>query len=193
MKRILMVTAALLLPSAALAAGPEVTLPQGRLEGISQYTVDSFKGIPYAAPPVGDLRWRAPQAPAKWTGVRVADRFAPDCMQVPVSWDDAPSTVKPAEDCLYLNVWRPAGAAPGQKLAVMVWIHGGGFVNGSGTAALYDGAALARQGVVVVTLNYRLGRLGFFAHPSLTAAPGESATSGATRATTDSSPLRACR
>ena len=173
MKRILMVTAALLLPSAALAAGPEVTLPQGRLEGISQYTVDSFKGIPYAAPPVGDLRWRAPQAPAKWTGVRVADRFAPDCMQVPVSWDDAPSTVKPAEDCLYLNVWRPAGAAPGQKLAVMVWIHGGGFVNGGTSPDIYDGAEFAKDGVVFVSVNYRLGRFGFFAFPELSRADAD--------------------
>ena len=104
-------------------------------------------------------RWRAPQAPAKWTGVRVADRFAPDCMQVPVSWDDAPSTVKPAEDCLYLNVWRPAGAAPGQKLAVMVWIHGGGFVNGGTSPDIYDGAEFAKDGVVFVSVNYRLGRL----------------------------------
>ncbi len=168
MKRIfLAAAAALVLPSVALAAGPQVTLPQGTLEGISQYSVDSFKGIPYAAPPVGALRWRAPQAAPGWQGVRVADRFAPDCMQVPVSWDDAPSTVKPAEDCLYLNVWRPAGAAPGQKLAVMLWIHGGGFVNGGTSPDIYDGAEFARDGVVFVSVNYRLGRFGFFAFPGL--------------------------
>ncbi|WP_443750135.1 carboxylesterase/lipase family protein [Asticcacaulis solisilvae] len=153
------------LPSAVLAAGPQVVLPQGTVEGITQYTVDSFKGIPYAAPPVGALRWRAPQAPAPWQGVRVADRFAPDCMQVPVAWDDAPSTVKPAEDCLYLNVWRPA--APAKKLPVMVWIHGGGFVNGGTSPEIYDGAEFAKDGVVFVSINYRLGRFGFFAFPAL--------------------------
>ncbi len=165
--------AALLLPSAAMAAGPQIALPQGTVEGISQYAVDSFKGIPYAAPPVGALRWRAPQAPASWQGVRVADRFAPDCMQVPVSWDDAPSTVKPAEDCLYLNVWRPAAAAAGQKLPVMVWIHGGGFVNGGTSPDIYDGSAFAKDGVILVSINYRLGRFGFFAFPELSRADAD--------------------
>ncbi|MBW8735302.1 MAG: carboxylesterase family protein, partial [Asticcacaulis sp.] len=168
MKRILLAAAAALcLPATALGAGPQVTLPQGTLEGITQYTIDSFKGIPYAAPPVGALRWRAPQAAAPWRGVRLVDRFAPDCMQVPVAWDDAPSTVKPAEDCLYRNVWRPGAAKPGQKLPVMVWIHGGGFVNGGTSPEIYDGSEFARDGVILVSINYRLGRFGFFAFPEL--------------------------
>ena len=152
----------------AQAAGPQVTVAQGGLEGVHDYTVDSFKGIPFAAPPTGALRWRAPQPAAAWPGVRVADHFAPDCMQQTVPWTEAPSTVKPSEDCLYLNVWRPAGSQVAQKLPVMVWIHGGGFVNGGTSPALYDGTSFARDGVICVSVNYRLGRFGFFGFPALT-------------------------
>jgi len=117
---------------------------------------------------VGDLRWREPRPPAPWTGVRAADSYAHDCMQEPFPSDAAPLGTPPAEDCLYLNVWAPEGAA-GKKLPVMFWIHGGGFVNGGSSPAVYDGSAFARRGVVMVSLNYRLGRFGFFAHPALSA------------------------
>ena len=165
-----MIAAVLMLaaPMVAQAEGPQVPVAQGTLEGVRDYTVDSFKGIPYAAPPVGQLRWRAPQPAAAWSGVRVADHFAPDCMQQTLPWTEAPSTVKPSEDCLYLNVWRPAGAAVGQKLPVMVWIHGGGFDHGGTSPGLYDGTAFARDGVILVSVNYRLGRFGFFGFPALT-------------------------
>ena len=170
MKRTMIAAAALMLvlPMAAEAAGPQVAVANGALEGVTAYTVDSFKGIPFAAPPVGALRWRAPQPPASWPGVRVADHFAPDCLQQSVPYDDAPLGVKPSEDCLYLNVWRPAGAAAGQKIPVIVWIYGGGFVSGGTSPAIYDGTSFARDGVISVSLNYRLGRFGFFGFPALT-------------------------
>lgn len=139
----------------------------GTLKGRLAKEVWSFKGVPYAQPPVGDLRWRAPQPPKAWTGVREAADPGPLCMQKIVP-DNGVGAGPASEDCLTLNVFAPAGAAD-RRLPVMVWIHGGGFINGSGGAALYDGTQLARQGVVVVTLNYRLGRFGFFAHPALTA------------------------
>ncbi|HWU51114.1 MAG TPA: carboxylesterase family protein [Asticcacaulis sp.] len=154
------------LPTATLAQ--TVALPQGAVEGVTQYDVESFKGIPYAAPPVGDLRWRAPQAAPSWTGVRIADHFAPDCLQHPLRGDDAPLGVKPSEDCLYLNVWRPADTKPGAKLPVMVWVYGGGYVSGGTSPAIYNGKAFARDGIVFVSFNYRVGRFGFFGFPELT-------------------------
>ncbi|HEX3396558.1 MAG TPA: carboxylesterase family protein [Steroidobacteraceae bacterium] len=135
------------------ANGPIVKVRQGEAQGIAADGVAVFKGLPFAAPPVGDLRWRDPQLPAKWSGVRAANVFSSTCAQ--------------AEDCLYLNVYEPVGARRGAKLPVMVWIHGGAFLYGSGSA--YDGSQFARQGVIVVTVNYRLGRAGWFAHPALTA------------------------
>jgi len=116
-----------------------------------------FKGIPYAAPPVGELRWKPPQPAAPWPGVRQATEFGAACMQTG-------KIPKLSEDCLTLNIWTPAKDGKA-KLPVMFWIHGGAFVTGAGS--IYDGEALARQGVVVVTINYRLGALGFFAHPAL--------------------------
>ncbi|MGN6422100.1 MAG: carboxylesterase/lipase family protein [Asticcacaulis sp.] len=154
------------LPGTTLAQ--TVALPQGAVEGVTQYDVESFKGIPYAAPPVGDLRWRAPQAAPGWTGVRVADHFAPDCLQHPLRGDDAPLGVKPSEDCLYLNVWRPADTKSGEKLPVMVWVYGGGYVSGGTSPAIYNGKAFARDGIVFVSFNYRVGRFGFFGFPELT-------------------------
>jgi para-nitrobenzyl esterase len=148
------------------AASQEVRIEDGALKGVAADGVESFKGIPYAAPPVGPLRWRAPQPATPWTGVRAADKYGAICMQKVDPKDNGVAAGPPSEDCLTLNVFAPAGA---KGLPVMVWIHGGGFVNGSATAALYDGSALARQGVVVVTVNYRLGRFGFFAHPALSA------------------------
>jgi para-nitrobenzyl esterase len=118
-----------------------------------------FKGIPYAAPPVGDLRWRAPKPAVHWEGTRKADEFGPVCMQG--------GNQKMGEDCLSLNIWTGAKAAS-EKRPVMVWIYGGGYYTGSGSQAMYDGEALAKKGAVVVTFNYRLGAFGFFAHPELT-------------------------
>jgi para-nitrobenzyl esterase len=145
-----------------------VTIDTGKLHGDAQGEVVSFKGIPFARPPVGELRWKPPQPAAKWQGVRDAAGYGADCMQVPFPSDAAPLGMKPAEDCLYLNVWRPAHAA-GKKLPVLVWIYGGGFVNGGSSPAVYDGSPFARDGVIFVSFNYRLGRFGFFAHPALSA------------------------
>ena len=127
----------------------------------------AFKGIPYAAPPVGPLRWRSPQPAVRWSAPRDAARFGMPCLASPLP--GRPSTVPESEDCLTLNVWTPpAGSAAARtKRPVMVWIHGGGFVFGSSAQPGYDGAALAKRGVVLVSLNYRLGVFGFMAHPAL--------------------------
>lgn len=172
-KRIRFAATALALLLPGLSHAEQVTVSQGALEGVTQYSVESFKGIPYAAPPVGNLRWRAPQPATSWTGVRVADHFAPDCLHEPFAGDDAPLSVKPSEDCLYLNVWRPAGTKAGAKLPVMVWIYGGGFVSGGTSPAIYNGKAFAADGVVVVSFNYRLGRFGFFGFPGLSQADAD--------------------
>jgi len=148
---------------------PRVTIDSGILAGVEVDGVISFKGIPYAAPPVGDRRWRAPQPVASWTGVRPATEYGPDCMQKPIPGDAAASGGEFGEDCLFVNVWRPAPMKPATALPVLVWIHGGGFLNGGSSAPIFDGSALASQGLVVVSLNYRLGRLGFFIHPALAA------------------------
>ena len=144
-----------------------VTVESGQLQGTVRDAVLSFKGIPFAAPTVGNLRWRPPQPAAKWRGVRNADQYGADCMQLPFPSDAAPLGTPPAEDCLYLNVWRPAAQSAG-PLPVMVWIYGGGYVNGGSSPAVYDGSEFARQGIVLVSFNYRLGRFGYFAHPALT-------------------------
>ena len=151
----------------AFAASSTVKIDTGRLKGSVAEGVIAFKGIPYAAPPVGELRWRAPQPAKAWSGVRAASAFGGDCMQLPFPGDAAPLGVTPAEDCLYANVWAPAQAAS-KKLPVMIWIYGGGFVNGGSSPAVYDGSQFAKLGVVFVSFNYRLGRFGFFAHPALT-------------------------
>ncbi|MDP3745723.1 MAG: carboxylesterase family protein [Phenylobacterium sp.] len=158
-------------PRPPLAGEPtRAAANSGPLEGRSAGGVAAFLGVPYAAPPVGDLRWRPPQPAPGWTAPRDASRFGSDCLQHPLPTFIDPGSGQPrSEDCLYLNVWAPAKA---KGRPVMVWIHGGGFTIGSGAMAVSDGAALSRQGVVVVTLNYRLGRFGFFAHPAL-ARPGE--------------------
>jgi len=147
-------------------ASDEVKIDTGRLKGATKDGVTSFKGIPFAAPPVGDLRWRPPQPAKPWSGVRAATEFASDCMQKPFPGDAAPLGTPPAEDCLYMNVWIPEKAASA-KMAVMVWIYGGGFVNGGSSPAVYDGSQFAKRGVVFVSFNYRVGRFGFFAHPAL--------------------------
>jgi para-nitrobenzyl esterase len=141
------------------------------LRGISDAGVVAYKGIPYAAPPTGNLRWKAPQPAAHWSGIRTASQFGHDCMQLPFPSDAAPLGTKPDEDCLVMNVWAPE-ARTSSKLPVMVWIYGGGYVNGGSSPAVYDGSQFAKQGVIFVSFNYRLGRFGFFAHPALTAEAG---------------------
>ncbi|MCM2129460.1 carboxylesterase/lipase family protein [Larsenimonas rhizosphaerae] len=126
-----------------------------------------FRGIPFAAPPVGARRWQPPHPVTPWEGVRDATAFSPSCLQTPMAGDEAPLAGNLSEDCLYLNVWQPKDDA--ENHPVMVWIHGGGYVNGGSAAPVYDGSAFARDGVVLVSINYRLGRFGFFAHPALTA------------------------
>ena len=168
--RVLIVAAAavLALTRPTTAAGPsdQVRVDAGALKGATDDGVLSFKGIPYAAPPVGNLRWKPPQPVTPWTGVRPATAYGSDCMQLPFPGDAAPLGTPPAEDCLVVNVWRPADAST--KLPVMVWIYGGGFVNGGSSPAVYDGSQFAKRGVVLVSFNYRVGRFGFFAHPALT-------------------------
>lgn len=139
----------------------------------SDRAVSIYKGIPYAAPPVGDLRWRPPQPPSSWDGVRHADAFAAGCVQQLVGsrppWTEEFMHQGPvSEDCLYLNVWTAVHRVDARR-PVLVYIHGGGFGEGSGSIAVYDGGALAKKGLVVVTINYRLGAFGFLAHPELTA------------------------
>lgn len=172
MKLFHMLAAFVLAVSPSLAA-PQATVTGGRLEGIQQGSINAFLGVPFAAPPAGPNRWRPPQPVEPWSGVRSAAQFGANCIQAPVP-DKGFGPWTPEylahgatnEDCLFLNVWTP----PGQhRLPVLVWIHGGGFNQGSGSVPVYDGAPLAAQGIVVVTINYRLSALGFLAHPGLSA------------------------
>lgn len=160
----------------ALAASlpPQVQLPAGSIAGKrvphDGVTLREFQGIPYAAPPLGALRWKPPQPVTPWSGVRQARRFGPRCMQLPLFGDMVFRANGMSEDCLYLNVWTPAPAsAVHAKLPVLVYFYGGGFVGDDGSEWRYDGASLARKGIVTVTVNYRLGVFGFLALPSLAA------------------------
>lgn len=163
----------------ALPASNRVLTTFGWVEGErAREGMSIFRGIPYAAPPVGALRWQEPIAPTPWQGVRPAKAFSADCLQKPVLGPDGKPPTEPSpllsrgrgesEDCLTLNIWTTA-AGTDAHLPVMVWIHGGGYQFGSGAIADYDGASFARAGVVLVTLNYRLGALGFLVHPELSA------------------------
>jgi para-nitrobenzyl esterase len=196
MKQPLFLLSFALISTISAAVPDPVRLDSGAVSGISanDSRVTVFKGIPYAAPPVGDLRWRAPQPAARWEGVRKADQFGPNCTagggaggrggkgKAPGGGEKGPAPAKAAppagpaasEDCLYVNVWTPAKAA-GDRLPVMVWTYGGAFTGGSGSEARYDGEALAKKGIVVVTYNYRLGMFGFLAHPELTKESGHNA------------------
>jgi para-nitrobenzyl esterase len=138
-----------------------VRVTGGDIAGSRADTLNTYLGIPFAAPPVGDLRWRSPQPVQPWKGVKTADKFSASCAQT-VPWMTGPQS----EDCLYLNVWSPEKAS---KLPIIVWIYGGGFRGGSASQAQFNGANLAKHGAVVVSLNYRLGILGFFGHPELAA------------------------
>ncbi|MGA0607716.1 carboxylesterase/lipase family protein [Phenylobacterium sp. VNQ135] len=168
MRALLGAVLALVLGAPALAAGPVVQAPAGAVRGEAAGGLGVFKGIPYAAPPTGQRRWKPPAPLAPWTGVREARDFGPACLQPRMPPGGIYSSDLPqlSEDCLTLNVWAPkdAKAAP-----VMVWIHGGSLVTGSSRESMYDGAALAKRGIVVVSINYRLGVLGYLAHPALSA------------------------
>ena len=156
--------------AAVAAAANQVKVEGGLLEGIAgaDPAVRVFEGVPFAAPPVGALRWQAPQPAAAWTGVRKADQFGARCYQGSIFGDMIFRDKGISEDCLYLNVWTPAAASK-KRLPVLVYFHGGGFAAGSGDEPRYDGTNFARKGIIVVTVNYRLGVFGFLAHPELTA------------------------
>jgi para-nitrobenzyl esterase len=162
------IAASLLFSATTVFAAAPVETANGQVEGTSSADakVRIFKGIPFAAPPVGDLRWKAPQPPANWSGVRKATQFGARCMQARIYSDMVFRDSGPSEDCLYLNVWTPAAEA-GAKLPVMVWIYGGGFAAGATSEPRQDGEHLAEKGVIVVSANYRLGIFGFFAHKEL--------------------------
>ena len=184
-----MLAAVLVALAACSEKNPVLTVSGGQIKGVltDSSHVMVYKGIPYAAAPVGDLRWMAPQPVTPWEGVKVCDTFGP------IAWQpgNAPGTFygdefywegtpEPSEDCLYLNVWAPAGSVgkPGAKLPVAMWIHGGAYMNGYGYEVTMDGDAWARRGVILVTINYRLGTLGFLSHPELTAEQGQSGNYG---------------
>jgi len=150
----------------AASSSPQVKTKSGTVEGKDDGKVKVFLGVPYAAPPVGDLRWKAPQPAAKWSGVKKATEFGYHCMQGKVFGDMVFHDPGASEDCLTLNVWVP-GKHVDPKLPVMVWIYGGGFVSGTTSESRQDGYNLAQQGVIVVSMNYRLGIFGFFVHPEL--------------------------
>lgn len=154
---------------AARTSPPTVHIDTGVLSGIHdpETGLDEFKGIPYATPPIGTLRWKPPQPVAAWKGVRAADHFGPRCMQRAVFGDMVFRSDGMSEDCLYLNVWTPSLAPGKKKLPVLVYFYGGGFMAGDGSEPRYDGASLAQQGIVTVTVNYRLGVFGFLALPAL--------------------------
>ncbi|QIL75177.1 carboxylesterase/lipase family protein [Hymenobacter sp. HDW8] len=145
-----------------------VQTANGLLEGATAASgIREFKGVPFAAPPVGDLRWREPQPVKNWTGTRQAKNFGPQAMQLPIYSDMNFRSDGVSEDCLYLNVWTPAKSAQ-VKLPVLVYFYGGGFIAGDGSEPRYDGESMALRGIVTVTVNYRLGIFGFLAHPELT-------------------------
>jgi para-nitrobenzyl esterase len=153
---------------AAHAEITEAKVTGGAVSGVAEGGISIFKGIPFAAPPVGDLRWKAPAPVTPWSGVKQADAFARACMQAPNSQGN---TSPVSEDCLYLNVWTPATSATA-KLPVIVWVHGGGFTGGSTSISMYNGTGFAKKGVVLVSLAYRLGPFGFLAHPELSRESG---------------------
>src|SRR6516164_1054082 len=168
-----------LLMGVAVAAGlmaQPVKIASGEIDGTKSADgkIREYKGIPFAAPPVGALRWQTPQPAANWTGVRQATEFGARCMQGRPYPDMVFRDAGPSEDCLYLNVWTPAASAR-ERLPVMVWIYGGGFAAGATSEPRQDGEALARKGVVVVSMNYRLGVFGFFANTELAKESGHGA------------------
>ncbi|MFD2937042.1 carboxylesterase/lipase family protein [Spirosoma flavum] len=147
---------------------PQAKTANGIVEGVNEPSgIRAFKGIPFGQPPVGELRWKEPQPVKNWEGVRKTEKFGPRAMQRPIFGDMGFRSDGMSEDCLYLNVWTPAKSA-NEKLPVLVYFYGGGFVAGDGSEGRYDGESMARKGIVALTVNYRLGVFGFFAHPELT-------------------------
>jgi para-nitrobenzyl esterase len=146
---------------------PRVKIVNGTLEGVEVSGIRTFKGVPFAAPPVGNLRWREPHPVQSWTGIRKAVKFGPRAMQRPVFGDMNFRSDGMNEDCLYLNVWTPAKTG-NERLPVLVYFYGGGFIAGDGSEPRYDGEMMARKGIVAITVNYRLNVFGFFSHPELT-------------------------
>jgi para-nitrobenzyl esterase len=173
-KLALLLSASVGIAAAQQSSTLQVKTETGIVEGKAQGSSRAFLGIPYAAPPVGELRWKAPAPPVAWQGVRDAAKFGAECMQGRIFDDMVFRDTGPSEDCLMLNVWTPAKAAK-SKLPVMVWIHGGGFVAGASSEPRQDGATLAAEGVVVVSMNYRMGIFGFFELPELIADSGRNA------------------
>ena len=167
--RVLSVTLLMTMSTASAFAADRVKLAGGTIEGTGpqESGLREFKGIPFAQPPVGSLRWSPPQPVKKWSGVRPAKAFGPRCMQQSLFGDMNFRSNGMSEDCLYLNVWTPAKSA-GERLPVLVYFFGGGFVAGDGSEPRYDGASMARKGIVAITVNYRLGVFGFLTHPDLT-------------------------
>jgi para-nitrobenzyl esterase len=166
---LLTTTAAAVLLGARNNAAPRVTIDTGTLEGLDTAGVMVFRGIPYAAPPVGPLRWKPPQPAESWTGVRPATQLGHNCVQHQPYSDIDPFAAGVSEDCLNLNVWTSSVDQSAPKRPVMVWMHGGGFFAGFGGEERHNGARLAQKGAVVVTINYRLGAFGFLAHSALAA------------------------
>jgi len=161
MKSVLLAIAIAAMPCMSVAASTTAKVEQGVLQGTTEAGLTVYRGVPFAAPPVGDLRWRPPQPAARWEGVRPADKFAPQCVQ-------GIQSITMSEDCLYLNVWTPAKSASA-RVPVLVWIYGGGFAVGGTSVPTYSGEVLAKKGVVLVSIAYRVGSLGFLAHPGLSA------------------------
>lgn len=175
MSRFFLILCAWCICAVTVQAQPVVATKAGLIRGVYEDGLSVFKGVAYAAPPVNDLRWRAPLPPEPWRGVRDTQNFAPACLQKGVSMagENPPIT---SEDCLYLNIWT--SRTRGKTKPVMVWIHGGGFSNGSAAMPLYWGDRLAKRGVVVVSIAYRLGVFGFLAHPDQSAEAGEAGNYG---------------
>ncbi|HAH22966.1 MAG TPA: carboxylesterase [Prolixibacteraceae bacterium] len=168
MKKIAVLTLlAVQLLGTTFAQSPQVKTANGILEGIDDSGIRTFKGIPFAAPPLGDLRWKEPQPVKNWDGIRKADKFGPRAMQRAIFGDMGFRSNGMSEDCLYLNVWTPA-LSSNEHLPVLVYFYGGGFAAGDGSEYRYDGESMARKGIVSVTVNYRLSIFGFMAHPELT-------------------------
>ena len=149
------------------AAPLQVTTANGILEGMDESGIRVFKGVPFAQPPVGDLRWKEPQPVKNWSGVRKADKFGPRAVQLPLFGDMNFRSDGMSEDCLYLNIWTPA-KNNNEKLPVLVYFYGGGLMAGDGSEPRYEGESMSRRGIVAITVNYRLSVFGFFSHPELT-------------------------
>jgi len=168
MKIVYMLILALVSFDAYAQDAPQIKTANGLLQGVVETSgIHSFKGVPFAQPPVGNLRWREPQAPQNWQGIRKADHFGPRAMQRTLYSDMIFRSDGKSEDCLYLNVWTPAKSTK-EKLPVLVYFYGGGFIAGDGSEGRYDGESMAKKGIVAITVNYRLGIFGFMAHPELT-------------------------